>query len=222
MSDLAFVAFDIETTGFTVDDEVTTVGFALDMGVRVFVQTGGREAGDLEGMVDDRVEEVVKLSVHDGEAAMFEAVRSFVAERLQDDDVLLVAYNGERWKGGFDLPFLRTRLSRANVSWPFEDLPYADLMPVMNRRFNTSLDADETVTDLERVYDTLIDGGYGDLDPFEDSEEAVTAFENGRFTDLILHNVSDVLRTRALGLLAQRYCSKSDFQLKSLTATIDA
>ncbi|MGB9961639.1 hypothetical protein ACOZ32_05440 [Halobacterium sp. MBLA0001] len=36
------VAFDIETTGFNVDDEVTTVGFAVPMGVRVFVQTGER------------------------------------------------------------------------------------------------------------------------------------------------------------------------------------
>jgi len=31
------VAFDIETTGFDVDDEVTVVGFALPLGVRVFV-----------------------------------------------------------------------------------------------------------------------------------------------------------------------------------------
>ena len=39
---LDLVAFDIETTGFTVTDEVTVAGFALEMGARVFYQTGGR------------------------------------------------------------------------------------------------------------------------------------------------------------------------------------
>jgi hypothetical protein len=35
----------------------------------------------------------------------------------------------------------------------------------------------------------------------------------------VVHNVADVLRTRELGTLAERYCSKSDFKLKSLTPT---
>jgi uncharacterized protein YprB with RNaseH-like and TPR domain len=41
------VAFDIETTGFDVEDEVTVVGFGLSMGVRVFVQTAGRPPGEI-------------------------------------------------------------------------------------------------------------------------------------------------------------------------------
>jgi len=41
---LELVAFDIETTGFEVSDEVTVVGFAVPMGVRAFVQTDGRAA----------------------------------------------------------------------------------------------------------------------------------------------------------------------------------
>jgi uncharacterized protein YprB with RNaseH-like and TPR domain len=49
--DLEFVAFDIETTGFDVTDAVTAVGFALPLGCRVFVQTGGRESTDLEATV---------------------------------------------------------------------------------------------------------------------------------------------------------------------------
>jgi len=68
------------------------------------------------------------------------------------------------------------------------------------------------------VYEVLCDGQYSDLDPFADSAEAVTAYEDGRFGDLVVHNVADVLRTRELGLL-ERYCSKSDFKLKSLTPT---
>lgn len=222
MSSLEHVAIDIETTGFTVNDEVTTVGFGLEMGVRVFVQSGGRSVDNLEATVEDRVAEVVKLSVHESEAAMFEAVNRFTQDRLQDDGVLLVGYNAEVWKGGFDLPFLRTRLARADVAWPFEDLPYADLLPVVTERFNTSIDSDDTVQDLDSVYECLIGGSDGELDPFEESAEAVTAFEDGRFADLVFHNVSDIRRTRALGRLAEQYCSKSDFQLKSLTATVDA
>lgn len=42
------VAFDIETTGFDAIDVVTTVGFAVPMGVRVFVQTGEQDASGIE------------------------------------------------------------------------------------------------------------------------------------------------------------------------------
>jgi len=101
---LELVAFDIETTGFSVDDAVTVVGFALPMGVRLFVQTRGRETSG--------------------------------------------------------------------------------------------------------------------IDSFEESKEAVTAFETGRFADVVVHNAADVLRTQALGRLAESYCSKSDFDVKSLTPTI--
>jgi hypothetical protein len=217
---LEFVAFDIETTGFAVTDTVTVVGFAVPMGVRVFCRTDGRPAPDLEVTVTDRVEQHVQLSTHASEEAMLEAVGAFTAERLYDDEVLLVAFNGERWKAGFDLPFLRTRLTLTDVTWPFCEMPFADLQPVVTRRFNTTDGNGEARTDLVGVYETLCDGAYSEFDPFEESAEAVTAFEDGRFADLVLHNVADVLRTRQLGLLAQRYCSKSDFQLKSLTPTI--
>lgn len=227
---LDLVAFDIETTGFGVDDAVTTVGFALPMGVRVFVQTDGREADELAIRVTDRVPVHVQTTSHPNERALFEAVDSFTADRLQQDDVLLVAFNGERWKGGFDLPFLRTRLARLEIPWPFHNLPYADLMPIITRRFNTTViapggsDTDEAVSDqrgdLASVYDVLCDGRYSDVDPFVESAEAVTAFDEGRFADVAVHNVADVLRTRELGQLAQWYCSKSDFSVKSLSPTV--
>lgn len=221
---LEFVAFDIETTGFAVTDTVTVVGFALPMGVRVFCRTDGRPATDLEATVTTRTDpdQHVQVSTHKSEQAMLEAVGRFTAERLYDDDVLLVAYNGERWKAGFDLPFLRTRLALTAVAWPFCEMPYADLMPVLTRRFNTTDGDGEARTDLAGVYETLCAGDAGGLDPFTESSEAVAAFEDGRFAALVVHNIADVLRTRHLGLLAQRYCSKSDFQLKSLTPTVDS
>ena len=221
---MELVAFDIETTGFAVDDEVTVVGFAVPLGCRVFAQAhegSGDDTGGVEAAVEDRVAADVMLSVHASEAAVLDAVREFVERRLTDDDVLLVAYNGETWRGGFDLPFLRTRYARHDAAWPFDDVPYADLLPVYRDLFNTSIDEGEP-SDLVTVYDLLVDDGtgYGAVDPFDESGEAATAFEDGRVADVVVHNVADILRTQALGRLAQRYCSKSDFQVKSLTPTI--
>ena len=213
------VAFDLETTGFQVGDEVTVAGFALPMGCRVFLQTGGRDTRDVESAVQDASPVHVQVSTHGSERALLAAMTEFVGERLRGDDVLLVAFNGELWRSGFDLPFLRTRLSRSDVGWPFREMPYADLLPVVTNRFNTVGEDGDERSDLASVYETLCDGQYGDLDPFAGSEEAVTAYEEGRFADVVVHNVADVLRTRELGTLAERYCSKSDFKLKSLTPT---
>jgi uncharacterized protein YprB with RNaseH-like and TPR domain len=220
VTSLELVALDIETTGFGVDDEVTVVGFALPLGVWVACQTGGREPQDIEAALREPIDTHVQVTAHDTERALFHAVDEFAGQRLRGEDVLLTAYNGETWNAGFDLPFLRTRAAWLNVDWPLRDLPYADLLPVVTQRFNTTRteDADQSgQTDLESIYETLGDGSYDDYDPFADSGEAVTAFEEGRFDELVLHNVADVLRTRQLGRLAQRYCSKSDFSLKSLT-----
>lgn len=213
---LELVAVDIETTGFEVGDVVTAVGFAVPLGVRVFVQTGGRRAGDVQGAVEDGVDTVVDVSVHESETELLEAVAGFASERLVGRDVLLVGYHGEVWRGGFDLPFLRTRLTRVDVEWPFRDVAYADVLPVVTDRFNTTVDG-EDLSGLGDVYAVLCDGGYEAVDPFAESGEAVSAFEDGRFGELAMHNAADVLRTRALAVLAEEYCGKADFQLKRLT-----
>jgi uncharacterized protein YprB with RNaseH-like and TPR domain len=212
------VAFDIETTGFDVDDEVTVVGFAMPMGVRVFVQTAGRAAGDIEASVSARLSEtLVTVSTHLDEAALLAAVAEFVGDRIRDAESLLIAFNGEVWSGGFDLPFLRSRYAAHELAWPF-DVAYADVLPVVSDRFNTTVDGEEQ-RGLAAVYELLGDGSHSGLDPFEESAAAVTAFEDGRFEELVLHNVADVLRTRALGRVAERYCSKAEFNVKSLTPT---
>lgn len=55
MADLEFVAFDIETTGFDIDHEVTVAGFALPLGCRVFVQAPGTdEPSTVEESVQER------------------------------------------------------------------------------------------------------------------------------------------------------------------------
>ena len=220
---LAHVAFDIETTGFDAADEVTVVGFELELGCRVFYQMGGRDTDSdgIETAVQDRTGTHVEVSAHDSERALLEAVSAFVATRLRSADVLLVADNGETWHGGFDLPFLRTRYTACDVAWPFRDLPYADVLPIIRDLFNTKI-GDEEPADLDTAYEILCAGDAGAVDPFDESDEAVAAFEDGRFEDVVLHNVADIRRTGQLSSLAKRSCSKSDFDLKSLTPTVDS
>jgi hypothetical protein len=146
----------------------------------------------------------------DSEQELLNGLATFVTSTLTQRGAKLVAYNGERWNGGFDLPFLRTRLRTHGLEWPFGTLPYVDVMAVFETRFNTSEDT------LSGVYEELIGAGLNELDPFTDSSEAVTAWKEGAYEPLIIHNVADIRRTRALMNLAERYCSKSDFSMKSL------
>jgi hypothetical protein len=216
MTDLNTVAFDIETTGFATTDQLTVVGFDAAISSRVFLNTGERTSPTkLEQRLNEKLATPITLSTHDSEAALLEAMTEFVGSTLADQEVKLVAYNGDTWNGGFDLPFLRTRLTVHNLGWPFAELPYVEVLDVFASRFNTTADT------LDAVYEELIGAGLGDVDPFTDSAAAVTAWENGNFEQLILHNIADIRRTRALMELAERYCSKSDFSMKSLDPVVN-
>jgi uncharacterized protein YprB with RNaseH-like and TPR domain len=211
MTELTTIAFDIETTGFETEDELTVVGFDSAVSSRVFLNTGGTTPPPaLADRVNGTLQTSIQLSRHDSEQGLLDELSTFVTSTLTQRDAKLVAYNGERWNGGFDLPFLRTRLCTHGLKWPFGTLPYVDAMDVFEKRFNTSEDT------LSGVYGELIGSGLNDLDPFTDSGEAVTAWKNGTYEPLITHNVADIRRTRALMNLAERYCSKSDFSMKSL------
>jgi len=211
MTDLTTIAFDIETTGFETDDELTVVGFDSAVSSRVFLNTDGTTPpAALAARLNDTLETPVQLSLHDSEQELLNELATFITSTLTQRDAKLVAYNGERWNGGFDLPFLRTRLCMHGLEWPFGTLPYVDVMDVFETRFNTSEDT------LSGVYEELIGTGLNELDPFTDSSEAVTAWEEGAYEPLIIHNVADIQRTRALMELAEQYCSKSDFSMKSL------
>lgn len=222
MSSLTPVAFDIETTGFETTAQSTVLGLVFPAGVRVFVNTDGRSvsAEHLQNEQRALFDEQIVLSVHDSEQQLFETFSKTVREKVAPRDYLLTAYNGELWRSGFDLPFLRTRFLSHESQWPFADVPYADLLPIFKSRFNTAgLGESEQKATLEHVYETLVGGKLTELDPFETSAEAVDAFEAGDFESLVQHNIADILRTQALATVAEKYCSKSDFKLKSLSPT---
>lgn len=215
MTELSTVAFDIETTGFEIRDQLTVVGFDSAVASQVFLNTDGTTPSPtLTDQLNEKLQTAVQLTYHDSERALLTELTTFVTSTLTQRNAKLVAYNGERWNGGFDLPFLRTRLCTHGLEWPFGTLPYVDVMDVFEKRFNTSENT------LDGVYRELVEEGMNDLDPFSDSSEAVTAWEEGAFELLITHNIADIRRTQALMDLAERYCSKSDFSMKSLDPVV--
>ena len=210
MSNLSPVAFDIETSGLEVDAVVTVAGFSHELGHWLFLNTADRNADEamLTQHLRSKSQTPVSLTVVPTERALLEALSEFAEKRIDGDSHYLTAYNGETWKGGFDLPFLRSSCHRNGVSWPFGDLAYADMMEVIDR-FDTG-----EVSDLVGVYDLLI--GEDNCDPFDDSQSAVSAFESGDWQPLLQHNLADIMRTRELAELAGRFVPRSDFQMKNL------
>jgi len=161
--------------------------------------------------------DAIELRVCDSEEDLLTRLRNETSKRIQGKNRMLVAYNGETWRGGFDLSFLRTRCGFNDVQWPFDDVPYSDLMPIVQKRVNTMVDGEDSPTeigDLCGAYDALIDGDH--CDPYEDSSEAVTADYDGDWESLVLHNVADIIRTQRLADWMQRYVPASDFKLKNL------
>lgn len=206
------IAFDIETSGLDEDAVITVAGFAHDLGESIILNVDGRDAPDhqtLTTALDEHSAGAVSLEIVDDEAALLESISEIATSQINGDRHYLTAYNGETWNGGFDLPFCRTRFLDHDMDWPFGDLAYADMMEMVDR-FNT-----QDQRDLVGVYDHLI--GNETCDPFEDSGEAVDAFEAAEWLPLLEHNLADIQRTRELALLAGRFVAKSDFDIKSIT-----
>lgn len=210
MSNLTPVAFDIETSGLDAGAVVTVAGFSHELGHWLFLNTAGRNADEATLMqhLENESEAPVSLTVVPSEQALLQGLTVFAEKRIDGDSHYLTAYNGETWKGGFDLPFLRSACHRNGVQWPFGDIAYADMMEVMDR-FDTG-----DTNDLVGVYDRLI--GEESCDPFDESKSAVTAFEAGDWRPLLQHNLADIIRTRELAELAGRFVPRSDFQMKNL------
>ncbi len=211
MGNLDPVAFDIETSGLDRGAVITVAGFAHALGESIILNVDGRDDYDRKSLVttlDEQSSGTVQLEIADDEAELLSSVASFVTHQLDGNRHYLTAFNGETWKGGFDLPFCRTRFLNYDMDWPFGDIAYADMMQIVDR-FDTY-----DQKDLVGVYEALI--GNETCDPFEDSSEAVDAFEGGEWLPLLEHNLADIQRTRELAELAGRFVARSDFKMKNL------
>ena len=118
-----YVAFDIETLGLIADSRI--VSYCL------------LNTDDVASMCCDCKEEDIleQLSVDVGEAL---------------SGKILVTYNGENWSGGFDIPLLRTRYALNDMieSYPFSGVKHVDLMPLFQKKFNTSTMKEPELSDL--------------------------------------------------------------------------
>jgi uncharacterized protein YprB with RNaseH-like and TPR domain len=217
MAQLAPVAFDIETSGFGTGSQLTVAGIATEMQDYLIFNADGQfeehKQSSLHDIISAKSPRRLQLNVRHSEKRLLEALSSLRDDVLDTDAHYLVAFNGETWQGGFDLPYLRTACLSHDVEWPFDGVAYVDLIDVM-KRFNT-----DDLSDLVGVYETLVDGEPDEQvveDPFEESSEAVTAFEREDWGPLLLHNLADIQRTRVLAEIASEYVPQSDFQMKNL------
>lgn len=53
------------------------------------------------------------------------------------DGRILVSYNGENWRGGFDVSFLRSQCIKYGVDWTLKGVQHLDLLPLVKNRIST-------------------------------------------------------------------------------------
>jgi len=76
---------------------------------------------------------------------------------------------------------------------------------------NIIIESNNNIESLSTQFDIV-----SSFDPYDDSSEAVTGFENNEYVDLGLHCLSDVMKSWNLIMLIIEYVSKKDYQPKQL------
>lgn len=241
-NDRSHVAFDIETTGFGYKESVTAVGFWYPDGHAALVLN----VSDLDDVDQDELTKVVSeksggvdVSVLLGETnqGVLREVREQMYAAFDRDYNRLVAFNAETWKGGFDLPFLRSLCIKCNVPWVFDGIQFADLYDPLSKRVNTTVTDHDTSAEAntltgshellaptKQVREMLGEHVPEDhpwyvereYDPFGTSADAVRAYRNKQYHEVLLHNLADIHRTWELGELLRTYAPPKDISTKKL------
>ena len=210
LSESESIAIDIETQGFdgAGDDEVTVVGLypSSESDTPVSLLNVG---GDLDTVSETALVEyfdaqgidTLHIILCESEAKLLDKGLRAVVEKL-DSDQRLIGYNAEKWAGGFDFPFLRTRFIKNGIDWYFNGIYYCDFINEIQNHINTQQNGDEH-NDLDGAHDLLVDNDTED--PFEDSGEAVTKYNTGEYAPVIHHCHADVKRTIDLFELVLEY-----------------
>lgn len=236
-NDRGHVAWDIETTGFGWSAEITVTGFWYPGDHATLIVNSGEpvDASTFETSLADESRASIRVQVADDEPALLQAMAEEVFKRFDYDYNRLVAYNADSWKGGFDLPFVRTRCIQQGVKWMFDGVEFADLWEPVKKRLNTTNTAygsSSDVNTLTGAHDILFDedgqlpvlenvdshAWYRDspYDPFEDSGSAVAHYRRGELLPVCFHNLADVHRTWELGELIRQYVPSYDITEKKL------
>lgn len=238
-SDRAHVAWDIETTGFGWADEITTSGFWFPGGHATVIVNNGPHTTDsdaLENSLNNGNTANTRVRTVDDEPGLLSEMQRVLFDRFDKDYDKLIAYNADSWKGGFDLPFTRTRCIRHGIDWVFNDVLFTDLWEPVVKRLNTTHAEYGTSVDVN-----TLTGAYGILlgqnhrastlldehedhvwyhkspyDPFDDSKSAVTHYHSGELLSVCEHNLADIHRTWELGELVRTFVSPKDITEKKL------
>jgi hypothetical protein len=193
------------------------------------------DADGLEAAMVDASRASVRVRIADDETELLEEMAEEVFDRFDKEYDRLVAYNADSWKGGLDLPFVRTRCIQRGVDWMLDGVAFADLWLPVKKRLNTThtaYGASSDVNTLTGAHAILFDTGgsrrvleevdghawYAEspYDPFEDSGSAAANYRDGDLQPVCLHNLADVHRTWELGELARRYVPSKDITEKKL------
>lgn len=235
------VAWDIETTGFAWSDQITVSGFWLPNNTaELIINTNGTtlERSTVEKRLTDSSGGVsVSVTTAADENELLRSMQEFLFERFDTQYNRLIAFNAESWKGGFDLPFLRTRCIKHDTEWVFDGLHFADLWEPLKKRLNTThvaFGGSTSINSLTGAHELLLDdphttispdtdetmehSWYQDVqyDPFEDSGEAVACYNRNNLFPILQHNLADVHRTWEIGELVRAFVSSKDITTKKL------
>lgn len=239
--DRRHVAWDIETTGFAWDDEITVSGFWFPAGhADLILNTNGAHV-DTERLKTN-LEKVsgnppVTVTPVDDECDLLTSTAEVVFEKFDREYNRLIAFNAEVWKGGFDLPFIRTRCFENGVDWIFDGIQFMDLWDALKKRINTTHTAFGGSTSINsltgahkilfsqpEVPDSVLPTDMEDYrwyrnyeyDPFETSGSAAANYRDKNFLPVLQHNLADVHRTWELGELIREFVSPKDVTTKKL------
>lgn len=233
-----YVAWDLETSGFAWDAQITVSGFWLPGGHAELVMNTGDttvEPDQYEAQLEQVSDATVTITATEDETALLETLQRVIFNRFDRDYNRLTAFHADSWKGGFDLPFLRTRCIHNDVEWVFDGLSFCDLWEPVMKRLNTTAsywDKHDDVNSLEGAHGILLGDGpppglaeatpdhpwYADrsYDPFASSGSASYCYERGELLPVAQHNLADVHRTWELAELVRAFVPSKDLTEKKL------
>lgn len=141
--DMDIIPFDIETTGFMFNDEITAITLLHNGVYHSWVNNNGYDIDEhsLETHVlDESNIETVNVHVEDDEKGILEGLTGYVKNNIEKYNSILVAYNGETWGGGFDNGFIRGACIKYDIPFPFKNYTYTDVQPLIDKhsRINTN------------------------------------------------------------------------------------
>ena len=94
------------------------------------------ETTGLSGLEDDFVCAVVRNESYSYDFRKAEAFFDFLNDLK---GAILVGYNTQTYRGGFDLPFLRTLSIRKDLPWPFDGKRHLDMLPIVQNHIDTKV-----------------------------------------------------------------------------------